>query len=189
VLVVFLAALTGMAAAIVAAIHFPLISGLADTPSAATPSTSRASSTTATATQQSGTVSRVVDGDTIDVQETGRTVRVRVLGVNAPEIAHDGTPAQCYGPEATARARGLALGKPVTLTSDPTQPATDRNGRQLRCVAVAGTDLGQLLLDGGFAREYHLSSEGPTQRTASYLAAQNTARTQRIELWGACPSL
>ena len=115
---------------------------------------------------ESGTVSSVFDSDTFEVKEPAGRVRVR--GVNAPEIAHDGEPAQCYGPEATTRARAAVLGKPATLDSDPTQPATDRYGRQLRYVDVAGTDLGQLLLDGGFAREYHLSSEGPTQRTASY---------------------
>ena len=74
------------------------------------------------------------------------------------------------------------------MDGDPTQPATDRYGRQLRYVDVAGTDLGQLLLDGGFAREYHLSCEGPTQRTAFYQATQNTARSQQAGLWGACPS-
>ena len=122
-------------------------------------------------------MSYVFDSDTFEVKEPAGRVRVR--GVNAPEITHDGEPAQCYGPEATTRARAAVLGKPVTLDSDPTQPATDRYGRQLRYVDVAGTDLGQMLLDGGFAREYHLSSEGPTQRTASYLATQNTARSRQ----------
>ena len=139
-------------------------------------------------TRESAVVSYVFDGDTIEARESAGTMRVRELGINAPEIAHDGKPAQCYGPEAAASTRALVLGKPVTLTGDPTQPATDRYGRQLRYVDVAGTDLGQLLLDGGFAREYHLTSEGPTQRTGSYLAAQNTARNQQAGLWGACPN-
>jgi len=147
------------------------------------------SSMTAAPTQEAAVVSYVFDGATIEVNGSAGTARVRVLGVNAPEITHDGTPVQCDGPESTTRARAVVLGQPVTLTGDPTQPATDRYGRQLRYVDVAGTDLGHLLLDGGFfAREYHLSSEGATQRTVSYLAAQNTARSQRAGLWGACPN-
>lgn len=160
----------------------------AATPSTAPPATTPTSSMMAAPTRESAVVSYVFDGDTIEARESAGTMRVRVLGINAPEIAHDGKPAQCYGPEAAARDRALVLGKPVTLTSDPTQPATDRYGRQLRYVDVAGADLGQLLLDGGFAREYHLSSEGPTQRTGSYLAAQDTARNQQAGLWGACPN-
>ncbi len=150
--------------------------------------TSSITSAPSAPTQETGVVSYVFDGDTIEVRSAAGTTRVRVLGINAPEVGHDDKPAQCYGPEATTRARTVVLGKPVTLTSDPTQPATDRYGRQLRYVDVAGIDLGQLLLAGGFAREYHLTSEGPTQRTRSYLAAQDTARNQQAGLWGACPS-
>lgn len=157
-------------------------------PSSSPPATSATSPRTPASTQEAGVVSYVFDGDTLEVKQNGVTTRIRVLGINASEIAHDGKPAQCYGPEATTRARAAVLGIPVTLTSDPTQPATDRYGRQLRYVSVAGADLGQLLIAGGFAREYHLSSEGPTQQTGSYLGAQNTARSRRTGLWAACTS-
>ncbi len=150
--------------------------------------TSSITSAPSAPTPETGVVSYVVDGDTIEVRSAAGTTRVRVLGINAPEIAHDGNPAQCYGPEAITRARAVARGKPVTLTSDPTQPATDRYGRQLRYVDAAGGDLGQLLLAGGFAYEYHLTSQGPTQRTGSYLTTQDAARSQQAGLWGACPS-
>ncbi|NHA02118.1 hypothetical protein G5V59_27445 [Nocardioides sp. W3-2-3] len=53
----------------------------------------------------SAVVVRVVDGDTLIVSRpganTGREERVRILGINAPETAHDGRPAECYGPQAT----------------------------------------------------------------------------------------
>jgi len=61
-------------------------------------------------------VSYLFDGDTIEVNGSAGTARVRVLGVNAPEITHDGTPVQCYGPESITRARAVVLGQPVTLT-------------------------------------------------------------------------
>ena len=105
-----------------------------------------------------------------------------------PELAHDGEPAECYGLDATARTRDLLLGRPVALIGDPTQPQLDRYQRLPRYVEIAGRDLGQLLIEGGYAREYHLPTQGPTQRTASYLTAQNQAKNRRAGLWGACPN-
>ena len=48
-------------------------------------------------------VVEVVDGDTIVVSIGGPTERVRLIGIDAPEIKHPGKPTQCYGPEAAAR--------------------------------------------------------------------------------------
>ena len=119
---------------------------------------------------------------------TAGTLRVRVLGINAPELDHDGQPAECYGLEATARTRDLLLGRPVALTGDPTQPQQDRYQRLLRYVDIAGSDLGQLLIEGGYATRIPPVPQGPTQRTASYLTAQNQAQSRRAGLWGACPA-
>ena len=54
------------------------------------------------------TISRVVDGDTVDVQlETGAVEQVRVIGINTPETVGPRRPVECYGREASARAREL----------------------------------------------------------------------------------
>ncbi|MCP9484663.1 MAG: hypothetical protein MSC30_02280 [Gaiellaceae bacterium MAG52_C11] len=63
----------------------------------------------------SGTVTYVVDGDTLDVKIGLRTERVRVVGIDTPE--HGG----CYADSATAAAKRLANGKRVILRGDPTQ--------------------------------------------------------------------
>jgi micrococcal nuclease len=50
-----------------------------------------------------GTVVRVLDGDTLDIEIAGATERVRLIGVDTPEIAHPAmgsrpaNPAECYG--------------------------------------------------------------------------------------------
>lgn len=45
-----------------------------------------------------GTVAYVLDGDTLQVTtRSGRSVRVRVLGISAPEIPHPGKAGECYG--------------------------------------------------------------------------------------------
>lgn len=56
-----------------------------------------------------GKVTNVVDGDTIDVQLTSGTIRVRVHGIDTPERN------QPWGSQATAALSVLVLGKQVEL--------------------------------------------------------------------------
>src|SRR5207244_8892996 len=74
----------------------------------------------------SGSVSRVIDGDTVVVRLSGgRSEHVRLIGIDTPEVG------QCLADRATANARTLALGKQVVLRGDPTQATRDRYGRLL----------------------------------------------------------
>ena len=75
--------------------------------------------------EPNASVERVVDGDTIEVDIDGRSERVRLIGIDTPEIAHeafDGRPAnetECYGDEAHEFTRTLlAEGTPVRLERD-----------------------------------------------------------------------
>jgi hypothetical protein len=54
-----------------------------------------------------GTISRVVDGDTIDVTFGGRTARVRLIGMDTPETKHPSKPVMCFGAEATVKTQEL----------------------------------------------------------------------------------
>jgi micrococcal nuclease len=71
----------------------------------------------------SGTVQRIVDGDTLIVRNdaTGSDQRIRLLGINAPEIPTKKHPGQCGGLEAKAILdQTLPLGTRVRmLSSDP----------------------------------------------------------------------
>jgi micrococcal nuclease len=79
-----------------------------------------------------GTVSSVVDGDTIKVISRGFETPVRLIGIDTPETRHPSEPVQCFGPAASARAsRLLPVGQQVRLVSDPTQATRDRYGRFL----------------------------------------------------------
>ena len=55
---------------------------------------------TATAAE-TATVTKIVDGDTIDVLRDGAEVRVRLLNVDTPESVDPDEPVQCLGPEST----------------------------------------------------------------------------------------
>lgn len=71
-------------------------------------------------TWETGTVQRIVDGDTLIVVDdaTGNKRRVRLLGINAPEIPTAKHPGQCGGLEAKAiLEETLPLGTHVRLLS------------------------------------------------------------------------
>lgn len=73
-------------------------------------------------------VNRVIDGDTIEVKIETDIQRVRLIGINTPEIG------QPYAYEATEALKDLILFKKVRLEKDISE--TDKYGRLLRYVYV-----------------------------------------------------
>lgn len=132
----------------------------------------------------------VSDGDTFSIDDAKGTqlASVRIIGLNAPEVAHGAAKAECYGPQAAAELKRLLAGTTVTLVDDPRAPMFDRYGRRLAYVEVGGKDVATLMIRGGWATELHLPSAGPSVRTPTYLAAQAQARREKRGLWGTCPA-
>ena len=95
-------------------------------------------------------VTRVIDGDTIDVTGWGNgTTRVRLLNVDTPEIAH--TPDekdQSGGSEAAAYAKKRLAGRLVILQSD------GGRGRYGRLLAYVFTNFNVELVDRGHSTYY-----------------------------------
>ena len=60
-------------------------------------------------------VTRVIDGDTIEVRIGRRRDEVRYIGVDTPETVKPGTPVQCFGPRASSFNHGLLEGRRVRL--------------------------------------------------------------------------
>ncbi|MFY0407612.1 thermonuclease family protein [Solicola sp. PLA-1-18] len=126
-------------------------------------------------------VARVSDGDTF---RTGDGERVRVLGIDTPEVGGDRGP-QCGGAEATRAAERLLDGADVTLTGDPTQAERDRFGRRLAYVTLPdGRDLARVLLEQGWARVY--APAGAIGRMDEYRDAERAARDEGLGVWGRC---
>ncbi len=129
-------------------------------------------------------VIEVIDGDTIVVRSGHRTETVRLIGIDTPEVAHHGSPAECFGPEAGARLEQvLSPGTVVELTVDA--EARDVYDRLLAYVATSTVpDVAHLMAAEGYARELAIS---PNLATADRIAAAVAeARLARIGLWGAC---
>ena len=136
-----------------------------------------------------GSVSDVVDGDTIKVVSRGFETVVRLVGIDTPETRRPGSAVQCFGPAASARTkRLLPVGESVRLESDPTQSLRDRYGRLLAYVyrhggSGAGGSVNYALVAGGHAKVYVYGGV-PFRYAAQYEAAEARARSKRLGLWG-----
>ena len=131
---------------------------------------------------QRGVVTEVVDGDTVRVRLTsGKNEKVRLIGIDAAERG------ACFATAAGARARQLALSKPVVLRGDRTQDTRDRYGRLLAYVWLpGGRDLGYQLVAGGFAKVYVYRD--PFERLPAYRTAESRAKSTPAGAWKACGS-
>ncbi|GAW54776.1 thermonuclease family protein [Nocardioides sp. PD653] len=139
-------------------------------------------------TRTQGEVAYVLDGDTVQVSTSaGRSVRVRFLGISAPEIPHPGKAGECYGYPSTRHLKKLLpVGTHVTLVSDPTQDNTDVYGRVLRYVQARRRDIGAAQIRAGAAASR--DSSNPVTRHASYVQLEGQARDRGRGMWTACAS-
>lgn len=125
------------------------------------------------------TVTRVVDGDTIDISPSveGRS-RVRLIGMDTPEV-HFGT--QPYGPEASAFKKRELEGEEVGLELDVQK--IDHYGRLLAYVYLPdGQMFNEKLLEEGYAQ---VATFPPNVKYVErFLEAQREAREANRGLWG-----
>jgi len=131
-----------------------------------------------------GTVTRVVDGDTIEVRKLrGGSESIRLLGIDTPEV-YGGV--ECGGRAASALMKRVAVGR-VRVKTDPRQPKRDRYGRLLAYVSRKGFDVGKVQVSRGRAKVYVVGSR--FSRYRSYKAAERKARAASRGSWGTCGSI
>lgn len=129
-----------------------------------------------------GSVVKVVDGDTVQVQVDGQTKTVRLIGIDTPEVVDPRQPVQCFGQEASDKAHQLLDGQTVRLESDPTQGDVDRYGRLLRYVYLPDNTLINLqMLQQGYAYEYTYNV--PYFKQSEFIAAEHQAEQTQAGLW------
>jgi len=127
-------------------------------------------------------VTRVVDGDTIDVYMDGVVHRVRYIGIDTPETVHPSEPVECFGKEASAKNSQLVGGKTVRLEKDVSE--TDQYGRLLRYVWVGDIFVNDYLVRQGYA---YASTYPPDVKYADQFAeAQTEAIANNRGLWATC---
>ncbi|MBT3191515.1 MAG: thermonuclease family protein [Verrucomicrobia bacterium] len=125
-----------------------------------------------------GTVSRVIDGDTIVVTSHSllstahdpQTLRIRLADIDAPELK------QAYGPEAREYLRSLVEGELVRVE----YKKRDRYGRILGNVYIGSRYINLAMTATGHAWRYRYA-----RKTGSIAEAESDARESRMGLWHA----
>ncbi len=141
-----------------------------------------------TPTEEKAIVTRVIDGDTIDVFINDKKDTVRFIGINSPEIHDPRMPVQCFGKEASERAQALLSGKNILLRNDVSQSNRDKYQRLLRYVFLLdGTNINKKMIEDGYAHEYTYASN-PYFFQKEFIEAEKGARENKKGLWadGVC---
>jgi hypothetical protein len=112
---------------------------------------------------------------------------VRLIGIDTPETVDPRTAVECFGAEASAKARELLEGRQVRIEQDPSQGARDKYDRML---AYIWRDdelfINKYLIEEGYGYEYTYFV--PYEYQAAFQAAEKTARENGRGLWapGVC---
>lgn len=149
--------------------------------------------TGACAPTRSARVACVLDGDTFDIDRCGDDVigeRFRLLGVDAPELARDGEPADCFAAQARDALEDRLEGTDVSLMFD--RECTGAFGRTLAWAFFEDEDEEEpvnasiWLVESGLARLYTEFEFDELRYATELQNAEDSARAANIGLWGAC---
>lgn len=132
-------------------------------------------------------VTRVIDGDTIEVQIGMAILTVRYIGIDTPETVDPRRPVQCFGRQASNENKKLIEGKKVILSKDVSE--TDKYGRLLRYVYVKLENgeflfVNDYLIRQGFAKASTFPPD--VKYSQAFLEAEREARENRMGLWNSC---
>ncbi len=149
----------------------------------------------------------VIDGDTADLERCAEGERVRLLGIDAPELAHADAPAECGSADATQSLVALVSGRRIALSFDTR--CADVYGRTLAYVWLVGADaagvdqrwlrtgwdgdpheaavlVNELLLGTGAAAPYPTVSGEDLVHQERLDRAAGDAMRDALGWWGAC---
>lgn len=127
-------------------------------------------------------VTRVIDGDTIEVKVKDTPFKLRYIGIDAPETTGSKV-VTCFAKEATAANKALVLGKTLRLERDVRE--TDKYGRLLRYAYLPdGTLVNEALVKTGFAQAVTYPPD--VKRAEQFAVAQKAAHDAHLGLWSKC---
>jgi micrococcal nuclease len=130
----------------------------------------------------SAVVTRVVDGDTVEVDLGGEIEDVRYIGVDTPETVKPGAPVDCFGPQASSFNHRLVEGRRVRLVFGVEH--RDQYGRLLAYVYLGKRFVNAELIRRGLAETLTIP---PNDRFAGRLKQLEIAAARAGRgLWGAC---
>lgn len=110
----------------------------------------------------------VYDGDTVLVDAAGKKTKIRLFGIDAPELSQE------FGDKSRALLSRLIEKKKVTVSVT----GEDKYGRLIGVIFVDGMDVNALMLKNGAAWHYK-----DFDRSAEYAELESLARKERLGLW------
>lgn len=127
-------------------------------------------------------VTRVIDGDTIEVDYRGSTADIRLIGIDTPETVHPSVSVECFGPAASRFTTASLTGETVRLEFDVER--RDHYGRLLAYIWDDGELFNSTLVRRGFAT---VSTYPPNVKYVErFTAAQDHAQGSKRGQWKGC---
>ena len=120
------------------------------------------------AAELTGTVTRVIDGDTIVVESATGPEKIRLAEIDAPESK------QPHGQRSSAALTHLILNRHVTIQYSK----RGRYGRIIGTVLLAGQNINAHMINTGHAWHYKRYSKSPTLANM-----ESAARVNGLGLW------
>ncbi|WP_314989084.1 thermonuclease family protein [uncultured Campylobacter sp.] len=111
-------------------------------------------------------VIKVSDGDTITVLQGKQQIKVRLFGIDAPEIK------QPYGKKSKQFLANLIAGEVVEVDEN----GKDRYKRTIGTIYLNGADINAQMVENGYAWAYRKFSK-------KYTAQESKAKSQKLGLW------
>jgi micrococcal nuclease len=131
--------------------------------------------------EATATVTRVVDGDTVEISPAvGGIEEVRLIGVDTPETVDPSEGVEPYGPQASSFTKAQLEGKRVALEFD--EEREDQYGRLLAYIHVGGQMFNETLLRQGYAQLYIVAPNDKYE--PQFRQVQQQARTAGRGIWG-----
>ena len=132
-------------------------------------------------------VVKVIDGDTLTITKDGKNLTLRLIGLDTPETVDPRKTVQCFGKEASEKAKQLLSGTSVRIETDPSQGTLDKYERTLAYVYAPanskpeGILVNEYMIAEGYGHEYTYNL--PYKYQTEFKAAEQNAREQKKGLW------
>ncbi|MEK7509707.1 MAG: thermonuclease family protein [Patescibacteria group bacterium] len=127
-------------------------------------------------------VIKVVDGDTIAISMNEKSETIRLIGIDTPETVDSRVEVQCFGGEASEKAKALLSGRKVSLEMDAEEGERDKYDRLLAYVyRDDGLFFNKYMIEQGFAHEY--TYDDPYKYQKEFKAAEASAKVAQRGLW------
>ena len=124
-------------------------------------------------------VTRVTDGDTIQVMAGGTKTTVRLVGIDAPEVSHSkNQPGQPFGKVAAKHLAAMVLNKTVEIKSY----GADRYGRTLAEVIMDNRNINFEMVQAGLSEGYW-GKPASGLDMAPYRKAEEEAKAAKRGMW------